>query len=90
MSGVLVAYFSRTGSTERLALQLAQMVGADIELVKPLTSYAGTSGYFKGIWHSLLRHRPTVSYERDAATYPVVIIGSPVWVGHICAPIRTI
>jgi flavodoxin len=89
MAGVLVAYFSRTGATERLATQLAARLGADLESVKPLAPYAGRGGYLKAIWHSLFRRAPAVDCQGDPADYSVVIIGSPVWAGRLCAPMRS-
>jgi len=89
MADVLVAYFSRSGVTERLAVQLAAKLGADVEPVKPLAPYAGAGGYLKGVWHSLFRRTPLVDCRRDPADYAVVIIGSPVWAGRLSAPMRS-
>jgi hypothetical protein len=89
MAGILVAYFSRSGSTERLALKLAAKLGADVEQVKPLTPYDGAGGYLKGVWHSLSRQAPAVECQRNPADYALVIIGSPVWAGRLCAPMRS-
>lgn len=89
MAGVLVAYFSRTGVTERLATQLAANLGAVLESVKPQAPYGGRSGYLKAIWHSLFRRAPAVNCERDPADYSVVIIGSPIWAGRLSAPMRS-
>lgn len=89
MAGTMVAYFSRSGVTERLALQLAASLGADLEAVKPRAPYAGAGGFLKGVWHSLFRRAPLVDCERDPADYHVVIIGSPVWTGRLSAPMRS-
>jgi menaquinone-dependent protoporphyrinogen IX oxidase len=86
MADVLVVYFSRSGVTERLALQLAAKLGAEVESVKPLAPYAGAGGYFKGVWHSLFRRVPPVDCRRDPADYAVVVIGSPVWAGRLPPP----
>jgi flavodoxin len=89
MAGVLVAYFSRSGVTEKLATHLAGKLRASLEPVKPEASYAGRSGFVRGIWQSLLRLSPAVGCELDPADYSVVIIGSPVWAGRLSAPMRS-
>ena len=88
MPDTLLIYFSRSGTTERLASQLAAKLGADLELVKPHVSYKGMGGYLRGIWHSLLRRRPAVERGRDPGNYANVIIGSPIWAGRLSAPMR--
>jgi flavorubredoxin len=89
MAGVLVAYFSRTGMTEKLATQLAAKLGASLDLVKPQVSYAGGGGYMKAVWQSLFRQAPEVACKRDPADYSILIIGSPVWTGRLSPPMRS-
>lgn len=89
MTDTLVVYYSRSGTTERLAAQLASKLGADLEVVRTERSYAGIAGYFKGIWHSLSRRVPELSRGRDVTDYAVVIVGSPIWAGHLSAPMRS-
>jgi len=89
MAKVLVAYFSRSGTAEQLALQLAARLGADVDVVTPSPGYAGVGGYLRGIWHSLRRRAPAISCGRNPAGYALVVIASPVWAGRLSAPMRT-
>lgn len=41
MSRILVAYFSATGTTERLAKKIAHAVGADLHEIRPAQPYTG-------------------------------------------------
>ena len=41
MSRILVAYFSATGTTERLARTIARAVGADLHEIRPAQPYTG-------------------------------------------------
>ena len=41
MSKKLVAYFSASGSTRKLAKNLAEVIGADTYEIKPTTPYTG-------------------------------------------------
>lgn len=88
MADVLILYFTRSGTTEKLATRLAEKLGADLELIRPDISYSGLGGYLKGIWHSLTRRVPTVDRQYDPAKYATVIMGSPVWAGRLSAPAR--
>ena len=89
MADVLVVYFSRSGRTEQLARQLAEKLGAELDEVKPIVPYSGAGGYLKGIWHSLLHRAPLVQHGRPPSSYGLVIIGSPVWAGHLSATMRS-
>lgn len=89
MTDTLVVYFSRSGVTERLASQLASRLGADLEVIRTNESYTGVRGYLKGVWQSLLRRMPAVSRGTDPAGYTNVIVCSPIWVGHLSAPMHS-
>jgi hypothetical protein len=78
MARILIAYFSRSGATARVAEQLSAKLGADLDRIDCEYSYAGTGGYFKGIAHSLLRREAPIRYQRDPENFSMVIIGSPV------------
>jgi len=89
MGRLLIAYFSRSGATARVAEQLSAKLGAELDRIECEYSYAGTGGYFKGIAHSLLRREVPIRYQRDPNDFSMVILGSPVWVGHLSMPMRS-
>jgi len=90
MAKVLVAYYSRSGTTEELAHQLAARLGAEIDVIRlPSPAYAGLAGYWRGIWHALRHYLPDVASQRDPASYSLLVVGSPVWAGGLAAPVRT-
>lgn len=49
MTDVLIVYYSRTGTAETLARALAARLGAEIDSIEALTSYAGPLGFLKGV-----------------------------------------
>ena len=77
----LVAYYSRTNTTKKLAEAIANNVNADIEEIIPKVNYQGKLGYARG--------EKIIDLEDlkfDPADYDVVYIGAPVWAGKIATP----
>lgn len=89
MADILVTYFSRSGSTKRAVLELAERLKADVDSIQALVSYAGAQGFRRGVWQALLRIAPEVAFDRDPARYALVVVGSPVWAGRPAAPVRS-
>ncbi|MFA4893362.1 flavodoxin family protein [Brevundimonas sp.] len=89
MADILVTWFSRSGSTERLARALAQRLGADAEPILASGSYAGATGFVRGVWQSLQRRMPPVRSGADPGPYRLVVVGAPVWAGRPAAPVRS-
>lgn len=89
MAHVLVAYYSRTGTTEVVARALAHRLGAELDRIETPTSYAGTMGFAKAIWHSLRGASPPIRRRFDPARFRVLVLCSPVWAGKLPGPMRT-
>ncbi len=90
MSNVLVVYYSRTGTTRRVAEQLAAAGGWDLERVIDNRPRDGLVGYVRSAIDSLLQRRTTLTPpQHDASRYDLVIVGSPVWNASVSTPIRT-
>lgn len=86
MRRTMVAYFSATGTTERVAKELAKAVGADLYKIAPARPYSS---------HDLDWNDPSsrTSVERrdessrpelqgnapDLTSYDVVFVGFPIW-----------
>lgn len=86
MSRKLVAYFSPTGSTAKLAQTLADAVGADIFEIRPETPYkpADLNWMDKRSRSTIEMNdpasRPAIAAKRDnMADYDVVFVGFPIW-----------
>lgn len=89
MAKVLVTYYSRSGTAQVLALQLAARLAADVDVIAPAKGYAGVLGYLRGIWHSLRRRAPAIDCQKNPTDYALVVIASPVWAGRLSAPMRS-
>jgi flavodoxin len=86
MSKKLVAYFSASGVTAKVAQTLAEAVGADIFEIRPETPYtdADLDWRNKQSRSSLEmadpHSRPAVAEKRDNMdTYDTVFVGFPIW-----------
>ena len=85
----LVVYYSRTGNTRLVAGEIAAALGADVEELKERVDSSGRKGYLRASRDALSRTPADLEPVcRDPADYSLVIIGGPIWVLDICAPVR--
>jgi flavodoxin len=86
---ILVVCYSRTGSTAHVAERLAQELSADLEQIEEATSRSGYAGYARSALEALAKGLPTIHFRRDPRDYELVVLGTPVWTGTMCSPIRS-
>ena len=86
MSKKLVAYFSASGHTRKLAQTLAEAVGADSYEIKPATSYTGKdlnwndANSRSSVEMQDKTSRPELADKNvNIANYDVIYIGFPIW-----------
>ena len=86
MAKTLVAYFSASGTTERVAERLAQALGADLFEIEPEVAYtaADIDWRNKKSRSSMEMNdracRPAIASKVDnMAAYDVVFVGFPIW-----------
>ncbi|WP_233853687.1 flavodoxin family protein [Paraburkholderia sp. HD33-4] len=89
---ILVVYYSRSGTTRRVAELLALELGADIEAIRERGApapRAGARGYIRSAIDAIChRHVEVMPASLDVSAYDVVIVGAPVWASSACAPVR--
>jgi flavodoxin len=89
-SRILVLYYSRTGTTRRVALDIGKMLGADVAELTEATRREGILGYFRSGYEASLRRTTTLLDLHDEALgYELVVIGTPVWAASVSSPVRT-
>lgn len=86
MTKTLVAYFSASGTTERVAKRLAQAIGADLFEIVPEQPYTRADLDWRNnrsrssIEMGDRSSRPAIaSRVADMAAYDVVFVGFPIW-----------
>jgi flavodoxin len=90
MTKILIAYYSRTGTTKKVAEILAQKIGAEIEEIKDTVNRSGVLGYLASgrdaMKKSLTQLEPIKCNPTD---FDMVIVGTPNWARNMSTPIRT-
>lgn len=85
---ILVAYYSRTGTTGRLAKALARWLDADCDPITADGRYEGALGFGRAYLAGLMQDPCPIHAQRDPIAYDHIIIGGPVWGGHVPSPLR--
>lgn len=87
---VLVAYYSRTGTTKAVAEELAARMGADLEEINDTKDRKGLWGWL-GAGRDASRKNKTVigPTKHDPSSYGLVVLGTPVWAWNMTPAIRT-
>lgn len=90
MTKYLVAYYSWTGNTAKVANLIAEMLSADIEQIHDVKARSGPFAFAAAAFSSVLhRSAPISRPTKSVAEYDVVILGCPVWASNIATPMRT-
>lgn len=86
----LVAYYSRTGTTKKVALAIAEKLGADVEEIIDTVDRSGVKGYLIS-GRDAMKKRLTelVVPKFDPEGYDLVVIGTPIWGWNVSVPART-
>jgi len=87
----LILFYSRTGTTRKVAEKLANVLGADIEEVSDNINRSGLRGYIisgrDAVKKKLVKINPI---NHNVLDYDLVIIGTPVWAWSMSNPIRSL
>jgi flavodoxin len=86
----LVAYYSWTGNTAKVAKLLAETLSADIEEIHEVKPRSGLLSFVVTVVESVLkRSSPILKSTKNVADYDVVILGCPIWASNMATPMRT-
>lgn len=78
----LVIFYSYTGSSERIARQIAQETGADLYEIKDKTKPGKFKAYTWGCYHALrMKKTPVLPINIHMDAYDKIILLAPVWAG---------
>ncbi|MBN1871556.1 MAG: NAD(P)H-dependent oxidoreductase [Candidatus Omnitrophica bacterium] len=86
----LVVYYSRTGTTKKIAQAIARNLGGDIEEIIDKKDRRGPTNYLiAGKDAATKRLTEIDDTKKDISSYDIVVIGTPVWAFTMAPAIRT-
>lgn len=84
---IIVAYYSRTNITKRLAEKIADELNADTEEITSTVKYDGKIGYVRAGKDAMSAKIIELgSLKYDPSNYDLVYLGVPVWAGKAANP----
>ena len=87
---VLVAYYSLTGHTEKLAVGIAAELSADIERIEEVGNRSGFLSKVAAAFQAATGRSARIHETRiNPAGYDLVILGTPVWAWTMSTPMRS-
>jgi flavodoxin len=86
----LVVFYSRIGNTRKVAEELEKVLECDIEEIIDTKNRSGSLGYMRS-GRDAMTQKLTVLQDitNDPSTYDLIVIGTPLWAGHVSTPVRT-
>jgi len=86
----LIIFYSRTGTTKKVAELISENLSSDIEEIFDDKKRSGSIGYMKAAKDAMRKKLTTLKkYDKDPSSYDLTLIGSPIWAWNMSTPIRT-
>jgi flavodoxin len=87
---ILIAYYTRTGVTKKVAENMASKLGADVEEIVDLEDRSGALGYLAAGRDATLKKLTRIKpIEQKPSKYDIIILGTPVWAWTTTPAIRS-
>lgn len=86
----IVIFYSRTGTTKKVAEMIAEKIGAEIEEIKDTVDRSGAMGYMRSGRDAMKKRLTRLDpFLKNPADYDLVVIGTPIWGWNMSVPVRT-
>jgi len=87
MTRTLVAFYSSTGHTRKVAELTAAALGADLEEIVDPVRRTGAIGMIRSSFAALLKRPAKIGPSTaDPTSYDLVVVGTPVWASSLSTP----
>jgi flavodoxin len=87
---ILIAYYSKTGNTERVAKDLASQLGADLEKIIDKKNRSGLWGWLIAGRDGMKKKLTEIAEPvYNPVNYDLIIVGTPVWGWDMVPALRT-
>lgn len=81
--------YSRSGNTRRFAVQLAELLGAEVSDIEEENPRSGFIGFFLAGMHATLGWQSKIKpVELPGGNDATIVVCGPIWAGRISSPIR--
>lgn len=89
-SPTLVAYYSMSGNTRKLANEICNAMEGELEEIHEPRPRHGVGGVMRAMFDAVARRTPPIlAASHNPAEYDLLVLGGPVWAGRMAAPVRT-
>ena len=89
MPNVLIIYYSRTGTTKKLAAALAEGLSAELVEIHCERYGPGLFRYLRAGYDSVMGNLPPIEMSQQLAVeYDLVVLGAPIWTSYPALPLR--
>lgn len=86
---ILVVYFTRTGRSEKVALELNKHYKCIMEKITEEKDRRGIIGYILSAWQGITRKTTIINKVKyNPNNFNITIIITPLWAGNISSPMR--
>jgi flavodoxin len=90
MRKILVIYYSRTGTTQALAEEIARACDAEWVAINAVAQHRGIAGYIRSAVEAALHLNTPIQVGQHAPrNYDLVVVGTPIWFWNVASPVRT-
>jgi len=86
---ILVAYYSRTGTTKKVAEEISKTLKADLDEIVDKKNRTGALGYVIAGKDASLKKLTEINFKKDPKNYDLVILGTPTWAWKMTPALRT-
>jgi len=76
---IVVAYYSRSGGTRKVAELLAGLLDADLEEIREAKDRSGAFGLLGAAWDSTLKREADLTSEHSVEGRKTVVLATPIW-----------
>jgi flavodoxin len=90
MQRIVVVYFSRDGHTRRIAREIADACGAELDEITEPGRRKGPWGYARSAFEAVLGLSPDLKPSRHTpGPDDLLVIGTPIWFWNVASPVRS-
>lgn len=87
---ILVVYFTRSGRSEKIALELNKHYKCMVEKINEEENRNGILGYIKSAFQGIKKSTCSINKVKyNPKNFNITIIITPLWAGNLSSPVRT-